>query len=101
MGGKNGHERGKQTIFIGIPCYREVDPEYLEDMMRFAFHCGRRMPQYNFELGIKTKSEQFRARNAIVDGAVQSGSDWTAPSTMALRARNCSLLVLIPNSKLY
>jgi 2-polyprenyl-3-methyl-5-hydroxy-6-metoxy-1,4-benzoquinol methylase len=44
--------------------------------MRFAFHCGRRLPQFDFFLGIKTKSEQFRARNAIVDEAMKMGADW-------------------------
>ena len=34
------------------------------------------MPDYDFELGIKTKSEQFRARNAIVEGAIGRGCDW-------------------------
>jgi SAM-dependent methyltransferase len=66
----------KPKIFIGVPCYGTVDPGILEDWMRFAYHCGRRMPQYDFLLGIKTKSEQFRARNAIVDAAQQSNCDW-------------------------
>lgn len=73
------NEPRKPKIFIGVPCYSKVDPEILEDFMRFAYHCGRRMPGYDFVLGIKTKSEQFRARNAIVDGAQQSGfgpDDW-------------------------
>lgn len=67
----------RPSIFIGVPCYGKVDPEILEDWMRWAYHCGRRMPQYDFNLGIKTKSEQFRARNAIVDAAIQAGNDWT------------------------
>ena len=63
-------------IVIGVPCYRDVAPEILEDWMRFAYHCGRRMPQYDFCLAIKTKSEQFRARNAIVEAAQQANADW-------------------------
>lgn len=66
----------RPRILIGIPCYHDVGPEVLDDYMRFAFHLGRRLPQYDFELGIKTKSEQFRARNAIVDGALQLDCDW-------------------------
>ncbi len=54
-------------IFIGSPIYGKVDQEILEDWMRLAYHCGRRMPEYDFFLGIKTKSEQFRARNTIVE----------------------------------
>ena len=56
----------KERVFIGIPCYQSVAPEVLEDYMRFAFYLGRRYQEYDFFLGIKTKSEQFRARNAIV-----------------------------------
>jgi 2-polyprenyl-3-methyl-5-hydroxy-6-metoxy-1,4-benzoquinol methylase len=52
-----------------------VDPEILEDWMAFLYHCGRRMPEYDFFLGIKTKSEQFRARNAIVEAAQQHNCD--------------------------
>ena len=66
----------RKSILIGMPCYHGVSPEVLEDMMRFAFHCGRRMPQYDFFTGIKPKSEQFRARNTIVDQALAIGVDW-------------------------
>ncbi len=63
-------------ILIGSPCYGKVDPEILEDWMAFLYHCGRRMPEYDFFLGIKSKSEQFRARNAIVEAAQQNNCDW-------------------------
>ena len=63
-------------VMIGIPCYRDVAGETLEDYMRLAYYCGRRIPQHEFYLGIKTKSEQFRARNAIVTGALQTGCDY-------------------------
>lgn len=66
----------KPVICLGVPCYREVAPEILEDWMRLAYHCGRRLPQYEFVLAIKTKSEQFRARNAIVEAARQVNADW-------------------------
>lgn len=63
-------------IVIGCPCYGKVDPELLEDWIRWAYHCGRRLPQFDFFTAIKTKSEQFRARNAIVEAAVQVGADY-------------------------
>jgi hypothetical protein len=66
----------RERIFIGIPCYQNVAAQTLEDYMRFAYHIGRRMPEYDFYLGIKTKSEQFRARNQIVQHAMDIGSDW-------------------------
>ncbi len=66
----------KPIIAIGVPCYQDVAPDVLEDFMVFAYHCGRRMPQFDFFLAIKTKTEQFRARNAIVDATLQVGADW-------------------------
>lgn len=63
-------------ILIGIPCYQSVSAETLEDYMRFAYYCGRRIPEHEFLLGIKSKSEQFRARNSIVEGALQMGCDY-------------------------
>lgn len=62
-------------ILLASPCYGKVDPEILEDWMRLAYHCGRRMQEYEFFLGIKTKSEQFRARNTIVEAAQQYDCD--------------------------
>lgn len=66
----------KKSIFIGIPCFDMVPPEVLEDYMRFAYYLGRRYEDYNFYLGIKTKSEQFRARNEIVKAALDIGVDY-------------------------
>jgi len=66
----------RPVIFIGIPCYGSVPPEVLEDYMRFMYHCGRRMPDYDFYLGVKPKTEQFRARNQMVEGALQVGADY-------------------------
>lgn len=63
-------------ITVGAPVYGHVAPELLEDWMRFAYHLGRRMPQYDFSLAIKPKTEQFRARNTIVEAARQEGSDY-------------------------
>jgi 2-polyprenyl-3-methyl-5-hydroxy-6-metoxy-1,4-benzoquinol methylase len=66
----------RERIFIGIPCYGPVAPEVLEDFMLFAYALGRRYPEYDFFLGVKPKSEQFRARNTIVEGALGMGCDW-------------------------
>ena len=63
-------------ICIGIPCYRDVSSETLEDYMRLAYYCGRRMPEHDFFLAIKPKSEQFRARNAIVEASLQIACDY-------------------------
>lgn len=62
-------------ILLSSPCYGKVDPEILDDWMRFAYHCGRRLPEYDFFIGIKSKSEQFRARNLIIEGAQQHNCD--------------------------
>lgn len=66
----------KPLIVIGAPVYGSVAPEILEDWMAFAFHCGRRLPQYDFQLAIRTKAEQFRARNTIVDAAVEANAQY-------------------------
>lgn len=71
---KSSEERKK--VCIGIPCFQGVTFEVLDDYMRFAFHLGRRNQQYDFFLAIKGKSEQFRARNAIVESAIAVNADY-------------------------
>lgn len=63
-------------ICIGIPCFQSCDFQVLEDYMRFAYHLGRRCPEHDFLLAVKGKSEQFRARNAIVKAALQQNCDY-------------------------
>ena len=63
-------------IGIGIPCYTSVAPEVLFDYMRMSYHFGRRMPDHEFFIITKTKSEQYRARNAIVESALKFGLDY-------------------------
>jgi hypothetical protein len=63
-------------VCIGIPCYSTVSAETLEDYMRFTYNCGRRIIEHDFFLAIKSKTEQFRARNAIVTAALQAGCDY-------------------------
>ena len=58
-------------ICIGIPCYQNCSSETLQDYMLMAYYFGRRYPEYEFFLAIKSKSEQFRARNSIVTAALQ------------------------------
>lgn len=65
-----------KRVTIGIPCFREMPPETEEDYMRLMYYLGRRCTDYDFFLGIKRKSEQFRARNSIVEAALQVGSDY-------------------------
>jgi hypothetical protein len=63
-------------VLIGIPCYRDVPAETLEDYLRFAYHLGRRSTRHEYFVAIKAKTEQFRARNSIVEGALQVGCDY-------------------------
>lgn len=58
-------------ICIGIPCYQDVSNETLQDYMLMSYYFGRRYPEYEFFLAIKSKSEQFRARNSIITAALQ------------------------------
>lgn len=62
-------------VLIGIPCYRDVAGETLDDYMRFTFHLGRRS-KHDYFIAIKTKTEQFRARNSIVEAGLKIGADY-------------------------
>lgn len=66
----------KPIICIGIVAYAGLEGQVAEDYMRLMFHLGRRCPDYDFQLAIKFKSEQFRARNAIVRVALQMSADY-------------------------
>lgn len=66
----------KPTICIGIVAYDGFDGQVAQDYMRMMFHLGRRHTDYDFQLAIKWKSEQFRARNAIVKAALQNSADY-------------------------
>lgn len=67
----------KKSICIGIPCFSGVSSDVLDDYMRFAYHLGRRCQDYDFYLAIKGKSEQFRARNAIIEASLSRDCDYT------------------------
>ena len=69
-------QKGKPVICIGIVAYGGLDHQVAQDYMRMMFHLGRRCPEYDFQLAIKGKSEQFRARNAIVKAAIQNNADY-------------------------
>lgn len=66
----------KPVICVGIPSFAGLDYDVAQDYMNLFFHLGRRCPEYDFQLAIKGKSEQFRARNAIVKAALQYSADY-------------------------
>lgn len=66
----------RSVICIGIPAYDGLDHQVSEDYMRLMYHLGRRCPEYDFQLAIRGKSEQFRARNSIVKAGLQFGADY-------------------------
>jgi len=63
-------------IAIGIPCFNGFSAETGFDYMRMFFAFGRRYPEYDFYLTGKIKSEQYRARNNIVQAAQIQGADY-------------------------
>lgn len=75
-GGREVIVRERPLIVVGAPVFGMVGPEVLEDWMRWMYYCGRRLPQYDFELGIVPKKEQFRARNLIIDEARKIQADY-------------------------
>lgn len=63
-------------IGIGLPVFQSLAPAVAFDYMRMFYSFGRRYPKHDFFLLTRTKSEQFRARNAIVETALQFGMDY-------------------------
>ena len=63
-------------IGVGIPCFQTIQPDVAFDYMRMWYSFGKRYPDYDFFLIQKTKSEQFRARNSIVQTGLQFGLDY-------------------------
>lgn len=68
--------RLRKTICIGIVAFNGLDDQVANDYMSLMYYLGRACPEYDFQLAIKGKSEQFRARNAIVKAAIQNGADY-------------------------
>jgi 2-polyprenyl-3-methyl-5-hydroxy-6-metoxy-1,4-benzoquinol methylase len=66
----------KPRIVIGLPMYQDVSPENKIDSMRMMYNFGRRYGQYDFFIAWKTKAEQFRARNYIVNKAREVDADF-------------------------
>ena len=66
----------RKEIGIGIPCFGDVDPLILQDYMKWFYYLGRRCQDYDFALAIRSKTEQFRARNAIIEEFLVRGSDY-------------------------
>lgn len=66
-----------KTICIGIVAYNALDDgQVAEDYLSLMYYLGRNHPEYNFQIALKYKSEQFRARKAIVKAALQNGADY-------------------------
>ena len=63
-------------IAVGIPIYDRLPPHTDTDYMRMWYSFGRRYQEHDFYLISKRKSEQFRARNGIVETALVFGCDY-------------------------
>ena len=63
-------------IGVGIPCFSGYATEVANDYMRMWFTFGRRYPEHDFFFMPRSKSEQFRARNAIVEACLKLGVDY-------------------------
>lgn len=63
-------------IAIGIPIFQTLPPLTDTDYMRMMYSFGRRYQEHDFFLLTRRKSEQFRARNAIVETALKFGMDY-------------------------
>jgi len=63
-------------IGVGVPCYAGYSTEVANDYMRMWYTFGRRYPEHDFFFLPKPKSEQFRARNSIVEGCIRYGVEY-------------------------
>lgn len=63
-------------IGIGLPIFQSLPPTTDTDYMRMMYSFGRRYQEHDFFLLTRRKSEQFRARNAIVETALRFGMDY-------------------------
>jgi SAM-dependent methyltransferase len=68
--------KSKTKIAIGMPVFQSFSPVVAFDYMRMMYSFGRRYPEYDFYLLPKMKSEQFRARNSIVESALKIGAKY-------------------------
>jgi hypothetical protein len=66
----------KTRIFIGIPAFGDFDAEVVQSFIRWIYRLGRDYPDCQFFMGIKSKSEQARARNQIVNSALAIDCDY-------------------------
>lgn len=74
-GNDKGRGRTMSRILVGIPGFAGVQPESQEGYMRMLFRLGRDT-YHEVMLSIVTKSEQFRARNQLVNAALKSDADY-------------------------
>jgi len=70
------YKRERPLIAVGIPTFSGLPLKTQWDYMRMMYSFGRRYPEYDFSLLVKEKSEQFRARNAIVQTARVIGASY-------------------------
>jgi len=69
-------ENKPKRLFIGIPCYDSAPADTLLDFMSFTYYLGSNYPDWEVYLNIIDKSEQFRARNKLVEGAIGIGAQY-------------------------
>lgn len=66
----------REEIVLGFPWYGDVDSLVWEDSFKFAYYLGRRCIDYDFAIAPRFKTEQYRARNAIVEEFIKRDSDY-------------------------
>lgn len=67
----------KPRVFIAFMAFGDIYPEVFESAMVWAFQAGRRYRDtFEVVLGVYTRREQYRARNAAVKDAQQANADF-------------------------
>ena len=66
----------RERILIGVPGWNGLVPEAQEPFMRMLLRTQRDLPDLEISVLIVSKSEQFRARNKIVNAALGNDCTW-------------------------
>jgi SAM-dependent methyltransferase len=67
----------KPRVCLGVVAFGDIAPETFESAVFWAFHNGRRYSdRFEVMFAMATKREQYRARNALVQEAMQQRADF-------------------------
>ncbi len=66
----------REKILVAVPGYAGIQPEAQESYVQMMYRLGRDLPEYDVAINVMIKTEQFRARNRIVNAAIANQFDY-------------------------